>query len=94
MTAKSPSDQLHQGTLFDVPTPTPCGVPEHDRERVEAQRAKLLERLQRGPATSEELSRIAQRFGARIHELRKEGHMIDAKHVSGGLWLYTLIRGQ
>lgn len=38
--------------------------------------ARILDRLEREPATGTDLARIAKRYGARIHELRQRGHRI------------------
>ena len=56
------------------------------------QKDRILDRLRRGPATNAELITIAHRFGARIHELRNEGHDIRWAPVKGrpGLTRYRL----
>ena len=56
----------------------------------ESQTAKILKRLKQGEATNTELNRIAFRYSARIHDLRKEGHTIVAEHVKESLWRFVL----
>lgn len=62
--------------------------------RLSLQSEAILERLQQGPASNSELLLIAQRFGARIHELRKSGHNIrisDRDRATGHV-MYELVR--
>ena len=76
---------MQQGELFSgFPS-----MPEVERQRLSRQCREILERLQRGPASSAELNRIAFRYSARIHELRKAGYEIrltDHDHESGVTW--------
>ena len=65
--------------------------PQDDERRYAAQRQQIVDRLLVGPATTLELSAIALRFGARVHELRRRGFEIESKRLGGGLWLYRLI---
>jgi hypothetical protein len=60
--------------------------------RLNRQHARILERLQAGPATNYELAAIALRYSARIHELRKHGHAIATGPVDRdtGVAIYTL----
>lgn len=52
---------------------------------------RLLERLRLGPATNMDLVPICGiRASARVHDLRQCGYTIQADHIAGGLWLYTL----
>ncbi len=53
------------------------------------QAARILARLQAGPATSLELAQVALKYTNRISELREAGHTIQAEQVDG-LWRYTL----
>ena len=62
-------------------------------DRLTGQRAKIIERLQSGPATNTELTQIAMRFTARIHELRKCGYdirIVRQDRDSGLVW-YELV---
>ena len=62
-------------------------------DRLTGQRAKIIERLQSGPATNAELTQIAMRFTARIHELRKCGYdirIVRQDRDSGLVW-YELV---
>lgn len=42
-------------------------------------------------ATNRDLSRYCQRFGARLRELRVEGHIIKTERLKDGLYLYTYL---
>lgn len=56
----------------------------------DTQSAKILRLLKaNGVATNRELNRICFRYGARIHELRKEGHIIKSNHVKNSLWEFS-----
>ena len=57
------------------------------------QKERILARLRQGPATNRDLNEIAFRYGARIHELHAEGHVIRWKPVKGkpGLNRYELV---
>jgi hypothetical protein len=61
-----------------------------ENRRRESSRARILARLMRGPATGRELGDIASRFGSRIDELRKAGHIIPAPEcLEPGLFRYV-----
>ena len=51
---------------------------------------RIYTRLLAGPVTNTELNTIAFRYGARILELRGEGHRIDRELVGRGVFRYTL----
>ena len=53
-------------------------------------KARILARLQQGPATNVELNAICYRYGARIFELKRDGYAIDKACVAAGVWRYTL----
>ena len=51
--------------------------------------AKVLRLLkEKRVVTNKELNTIAFRYGARIHELRREGHIIVSNNLGDGLWSY------
>ena len=58
--------------------------------RLENAKVRILRRLQQGPATNADLSRIALRFGARVLELRGEGYRIDKALIGRGVYRYEL----
>lgn len=60
--------------------------------RLSEQAEAILARLFRGPATNWELARIAIRYSARIHDLRKAGFQIETEHLNhaSGEVRYTL----
>lgn len=89
----------NQKTMFDEPIPVWQGgpqvtppAPRAEGERRKFQAAKILERLERGPALNTELILIGDRFGARIHDLRDAGHEIQTAYVSPGVYRYSLLR--
>lgn len=55
------------------------------------QTARILRMLKdKGTVTNRELNRsVGFRYGARIFELRREGHLIVSSHVKDGLWQFT-----
>jgi hypothetical protein len=92
---------VNQATLFDRVNPEPCREPgtpyaahqaelASEAQRLESAKARILARLQAGPATNHELNGIAFRYGARLLELRREGHAITSEQVGGGVWVYAL----
>jgi hypothetical protein len=64
-------------------------VAQEVRRRTSA-KARILARLQQGPALNTELNAICYRYGARILELRREGYDIRTEPQHGGLVRYTL----
>jgi hypothetical protein len=78
---------------FDPAQPNPESHPSGDSPvRLSRQCVAILERLRRGPATNIELSAIALRFTARIHELRAAGYQISIleRDRDSGVVLYGL----
>lgn len=67
-------------------------VPAKDRKRVETQADRILALLREGPRTSADLAAAALKYTCRIEELRKAGHEIECRRISGGTFLYTLIK--
>lgn len=81
------------------PTPPPARIPiadPHvaaiDKPRLSAQCVRVLDRLRRGVATNQELAGIANRFGARLWDLRKAGYGITTSEAKdgSGLCFYRL----
>jgi hypothetical protein len=66
-------------------------VPDEARPRLNNQHRSILARLSQGPATNSDLVKIAQRFGARIAELRAAGFHIDKRAIDHfkGIFEYT-----
>lgn len=64
-------------------------------KRLNRQCREILARLEQGPATNSELVQIAQRFGARIQELRVAGCEIEVTKLDTkrGINQYTLTKG-
>lgn len=55
------------------------------------QTARILKLLKtNGSATNRELNRICFRYGARIHDLRREGWEITSVREKDGLWRFVL----
>lgn len=63
-----------------------------DKPRLAAQTLAIVERLRRGPATNDELSRMARKYTGRISDARKAGYVIDCERIGGGLTRYRLLR--
>lgn len=54
-----------------------------------SQEARILKLLKtKGRATNVELNRICFRYGARIHDLRREGHDIVTNRLKAGLYVF------
>src|SRR5678816_3999302 len=66
-------------------------VPEHEAPRLSLQHQTILDRLREGPATNLELGEIAQRFSARLHELKLAGHPWRRETIRPGVYRYTLL---
>lgn len=61
-------------------------------QRRKSHYTRILELLQeKGEVTNIELARISFRYSARIHEMRKDGHVIVMSHVRSGVNRYTYI---
>lgn len=62
----------------------PTEQPQRPYNRIATQRAAILARLQRGPATGAQLQSQcnAPDPTRRIHELRKAGHLIDTTPIA------------
>jgi hypothetical protein len=82
-------DRFSQGTLFDafhepiIPV-RDRNVVDDDKPRLTGQNAAILERLKHGPATNDELSRIARKYTSRISDLRAAGYRITCEREPGG----------
>ena len=56
----------------------------------DTQTAKIIRLLKaNGKATNKELNRICFRYGARIYDLRKKGHIIKSNHIKDSLWEFV-----
>lgn len=87
---------LEQPNLLDLNPPAPKPNPvKVERDRLNAAAVRVLAYLQTHQwATNIELSRPevgGLRAVGRIHELRQHGHVIEKKHVDGGVWRYRLL---
>lgn len=56
------------------------------------QNKKILQLLSKGSCYNTELNKIAFRYGARLHEMKKEGLKVIVEYVEKGLYLYTATR--
>lgn len=78
-----------QMSLFDAPrrlTPRDTHLVPEERPRLSGQNQAILERLRRGPATNDELARIARKYTSRISDLRAHGYdvrMVEHDHATG-----------
>ena len=80
-------DQFEQQRL--VQPRDPNVLPE-DRPRLRGQNAAILDRLQRGPATNQELAQISLKYTSRLSDIRKAGYVVNCERGDGGLNTYTL----
>lgn len=72
------------------------GTVADEKNRCARHRDAILALLREGSVTNGELETVGgNRFGARIHELRKDGHVIEIVHRNkvSGLTLYRLKEG-
>jgi hypothetical protein len=72
------------------------GTVADEKNRAGRHRDAILALLREGSATNGDLEAVGgNRFGARIHELRKDGHVIEIVHRNreSGLTLYRLKEG-
>lgn len=58
--------------------------------RLSGQNLRILERLQRGPATNRELAAISLKYTSRVSDLRAAGYDVQADRKAGGLTVYRL----
>ena len=85
---------MAQGKLFEHdswPIADPR-VAKTERPRLTKQMHAILEILEGGPCLNTELARIAIRYSARIHELRKMGYVIEitSENLKTGIRQYEL----
>lgn len=83
--------------MFDQGTPQPQPITPVGQEidRLNGKAAEVLAYLlEHGSALNTELNNICFRYGGRIYDLRKRGHIIDRELVNArtGVWKYTLRR--
>lgn len=84
-----------QEKLFEqVPTHVPASkaIAEPERKRLSGQNGKILERLKQGPATNDELARMARKYTSRISDLRAAGYtvVVSSRNRETGLNVYEL----
>lgn len=83
---------MKQGRIWEFETPTSPADPKVTKEeapRLGRQCQAILDRLRIGPASNAELSGLALRYSARIHELNRAGCVIKIKnrdHKTGVVW--------
>lgn len=77
---------------FDVPARVTATDVREEKARLSRQCAEILGRLQQGPVTNLELSRIALKYTSRISDLRARGHVVvvQSRDHSTGLVVYAL----
>lgn len=67
-------------------------VAEIDKPRLSAQHQAIAARLRQGAATNLDLTEIALRYGARLHELKRAGFLWKKTSQGQGVFLYEMIR--
>jgi hypothetical protein len=78
-------------TQLSIPFADPT-LAEAEKLRMSPQHQTIVARLKEGPATNLELGMICQRFGARLHELKRAGFLWSKKAVRHGLYRYEMVR--
>lgn len=85
-------DAMRSAGLMAIPTSLPIKPSDPAVEdgpetiRLTGQNGRILARLRQGPATNDELARLARKYTSRISDLRKDGHVItctDQDRVTG-----------
>lgn len=77
-----------------VPQVEDSHVAAEDVPRLNAQCLAVLRMLRAdGSATSVQLCQVTHRFGARIYDLRRAGHVITKRSLGGGINLYCWHHG-
>jgi len=97
-TQRSFFDAMRQAGLMAIPTSLPIQPSDPavadgpETIRLTGQNGRILARLRQGPATNDELARIARKYTSRISDLRKAGHSITvmSRDRSTGLATYRL----
>ncbi len=88
--------KLVKASTVTVDNLKPANPVKVERDRLNAAAARVLAYLQRhGDATNVELCCPdvgGMRAVGRIHELRRDGHVISKEHLHGGVWRYRLER--
>lgn len=59
--------------------------------RLSGQSARILQRLQEGPATARELAALSLKYTSRVSDLRKAGHDVRCRE-EGGKSTYWLVK--
>lgn len=89
---------MTQQNLFDAkPKPPVLSPVAKEKKRLSNQCRKILERLQRGPATNAELSSISLKYTGRNSELRSLGHdvrVVEHDRSTGRVVYALFINGQ
>lgn len=70
-------------------TDTPTRKPRHDPQSTTARILKLLKKQR--SATNRQLNAITFRFSARIHDLRREGYIVDTVREHDGLFRFFYV---
>ena len=83
--------------LFAPPLPIETldpSVERCDQSRLRGQNLMILQRLEQGPATNDDLVLIARKYTSRISDVRawlnRGGRTIDCERVKGGLFRYWI----
>ncbi len=73
------------------PVPLNSSVPDEEAPRLSLQHEAILDALREGPKTNLQLGMIAQRFGGRLHELKRAGHPWTKRCLRPGIYEYRLV---
>lgn len=66
----------------------------HEIARLSSQNAKILARLQQGPASNRELAELSLKYTSRLSDLRHAGYDVRCERGEHGLNIYTLVQPQ
>lgn len=83
--------QLDLLTSGPTASPVRCSaaVPAEAKGRLSQQAQRILDRLQRGPATNKELAGMSLKYTSRLSDIRKAGYTIvcfGLNHKKGTAW--------
>jgi hypothetical protein len=88
----APAPPASPPAVVHIPPQDPKVRGTEEEPRLTRQSLAILARLREGPASNSDLVLIAQRFGARVHDLREAGYPITilSRDRASGVTVYAL----